>query len=1177
MAYDSLSADQQELLDLLRNEIADYVGSEPECLWSDHCIWSEHFQYVGGQLEHLSRAVQMVGLAGLATSCDYLVKTFYELAALKLPPAEPVQVTVSRWPIVFLGYLQSVLAKGITANGAQELINYLTGPDWPMPLSAEDRQSLLAAFAASDVIVDEHENLYPQVVSDKDASLAAPDDVRPELLDGLITELPAQSESFSASIEHYIRTGDGSYLLTAQRVAHTIKGAGNVVGIHGIANLMHYCEDLLEVHQKGVSTGDGFADLLLDAADCLANISDYLQGFAPAPDNVGVLLEQLLQVLRGDASLSEPEAPESVQPPLLSESVEPLVNKRGAIVELEDELSNEALGFGDVDLTILDISSEAELAPQDQQAPRDGSVEFNEGAGVDDAVNIDKNLDFQEPIEREPLTEQPDESLAILPAENTAADETDMVLGEDIAIDVQAIDELLVDDTELFAAIDDSAGDSSLSDIDALLDEVDIDDVGLDALFGDELLDIEALASQAVEERADDNLAGNDGAPAVELLVAPDEVSAADADMQAEDASSPLVPKIQPQLTGEQKSVDAEEQDSKPQFNLTISDDKATDLLRVAGEIQIANTQILSRTGAAQGVIESVLRFQNQLLELAEDLDKRLAREGAMSVAAGISGESEMDPLELERYNELHSFASRLQEVTTDAKEAVKDVDQSLLELKGIVTDQRQMGFEMQNQVLGIRMLPASVLTSRFSRAVRQAARLTKKSAVLVVEGDDVMVDSRVLHTIADPILHLLRNAVDHGLETTAAAREASNKSAEGVVTLSFERVGESVRICVKDDGQGIDYAAIEKLALDRGLITPDHDHSPAELQRVILTPGFSTRAQATQTSGRGIGLDVVNDQVRQLKGTLTMSSDQGAGTEFEMLVPMSVMSAHLLMVSCEDQLLGLISRGLQQIIYLQAGDIQQDDQGEYFYQLQDDAVPVLALNVIAGFATEANIDACTALLITSKAGGELCGIAVEQIRASEEHVIKPLGRLTYKPIGVTGAAILGSGSIAAVMDVHDLPALRFTKEELLHWQERTVTAQRAQQLVQKPIALVVDDSLSARRALAQFMADLGYDVVTAKDGFEAIAQIDNIVPTVALIDLEMPRMNGLELAAHMRSQSRYSAVPIAMITSRTTARHKLLAENAGVDIYLNKPWSDDELITALTQLMPDMAQAASA
>ncbi|BCD98391.1 hybrid sensor histidine kinase/response regulator [Marinagarivorans cellulosilyticus] len=1176
MAYDSLSADQQELLDLLRNEIADYVGSEPEYLWSDHCIWSEHFQYVGGQLEHLSRAVQMVGLAGLAISCDYLVKTFYELAALKLPPPEPVQVAVSRWPIVFLGYLQGVLAKGITASGAQELITYLTGPDWPMPLSAEDRQSLLAAFAASDVIVDEHENLYPQAVSDEDASLAAPDDVRPELLDGLITELPAQSESFSASIEHYIRTGDGSYLLTAQRVAHTIKGAGNVVGIHGIANLMHYCEDLLEVHQKGASAGDGFADLLLDAADCLANISDYLQGFAPAPDNVGALLEQLLQVLRGDASLSEPEMPESMAPPLLRESVEPLVNKRGAVVELEDELSNEALGFGDVDLTILDISPEADMAVKDEQAPCAGSVDFDEGAGVAGVVDVHENIDFQESFEGAALTKQPNERLEILPAENTAANEMDIVLAEDIAIDRQAIDELLVDDAELFAVLEDSADDSSLSDIDALLDEVDIDDVGLDALFGDELLDIEALASQAVEEHSGDNIAAQNEDSIAEQLVPSDEASAADVDIQAQDISSSLEPKIQPQFTGENKSAN-EEEDSKPQFNLTISDDKATDLLRVAGEIQIANTQILSRAGAAQGVIESVLRFQNQLLELAEDLDKRLAREGAMSVAAGISGESEMDPLELERYNELHSFASRLQEVTTDAKEAVKDVDQSLLELKGIVTDQRQMGFEMQNQVLGIRMLPASVLTSRFSRAVRQAARLTKKSAVLAVEGDDVMVDSRVLHTIADPILHLLRNAVDHGLETTAAAREANNKSAEGVVTLSFERVGESVRICVKDDGQGIDYAAIEKLAIDRGLIAPDHDHSSAELQRVILTPGFSTRAQATQTSGRGIGLDVVNDQVRQLKGTLTMSSDQGAGTEFEILVPMSVMSAHLLMVSCEEQLLGLISRGLQQIIYLQAGDIQQNDQGEYFYLLQDDEVPVLALNVIAGFASEANISACTALLITSKAGGELCGIAVEQIRASEEHVIKPLGRLTYKPIGVTGAAILGSGSIAAVMDVHDLPALRFTKEELLHWQERTVTAQRAQQLVRKPIALVVDDSLSARRALAQFMADLGYEVVTAKDGFEAIAQIDNIVPTVALIDLEMPRMNGLELAAHMRSQSRYSAVPIAMITSRTTARHKLLAENAGVDIYLNKPWSDDELITALTQLMPDMAQAASA
>ena len=1169
MAYDSLSADQQELLDLLRNEISDYVGSEPDCLWHDQSVWSDHFQYVGGQLEHLSRAVQMVGLMGLATSCDYLIKTFYELAELKSPPSEVVQATVSRWPVVFLGYLQGILAKGITSQAAQELLAYLNGEHWPIQLSDDDKQSLLAAFAASDVIVDENANAYPAEISDDDASLAPPDDVRPELLDSLITELPVQSESFSASVEHYIRTGDGSYLLTAQRVAHTIKGAGNVVGINGIANLMHYCEDLLEVHQKGAVAGEGFADLLLDAADCLANISDYLQSFAPAPDNLKSLLSELLSVLRGDETGTAQESPSIPlpQPPLLNEFIEPLPSAHNDVVELDDELSNEALGFGDLDLEALGIDGE-DVSSSVSSASSEVPLFSSEKQSVDQGSDL--------------IAEMDQEALKL------SNDESEIAV-DDLAVGVSASQEVAADASvadldAMFPALEVGVFDeTSLNDIDALLGESD--SVGIEALFGDAALDAQSFdpkslgvkPSDAVslEALAEVEFEQPSEVPVLELDVLADSNSAAT--LESEPQEQVLGTKILPQATGEHDLLSIEDADSKPQFNLTISDDKATDLLRVAGEIQIANTQILSRAGDAQGVIESVLRFQNQLLELAEDLDKRLAREGAMSVAAGISGDSEMDPLELERYNELHSFASRLQEVTTDAQEAVKDVDQSLLELKNIVTDQRQMGFEMQSQVLGIRMLPASVLTSRFSRAVRQAARLTKKSAVLVVKGDDVMVDSRVLHTIADPILHLLRNAVDHGLENTASAREAQDKSAEGVVTLSFDRVGESVRIRVSDDGQGMDYVTIERLAIERGLIEPGHDHTPAELHRVILTPGFSTRAQATQTSGRGIGLDVVNDQLRQLKGTLTMTSEQGDGTQFEMLVPMSVMSAHLLMVACEGQMLGLISRGLQQIIYLQAGDIQKDNTGEYFYVLQDEVVPVLALNMITGFASTANIGECSALLIAHKAGGELCGIAVEQIKASEEHVIKPLGRLAFKPIGVTGAAILGSGALAAVMDVHDLPALRFTKDELSHWEQRSVTAQRSQQLVQKPIALVVDDSLSARRALAQFMSDLGYDVVTAKDGFEAIAQIADIVPTVALIDLEMPRMNGLELAAHMRSQPRYRAIPIAMITSRTTARHKLLAENAGVDLYLNKPWSDDELITALTQLMPEMAQAVNA
>ncbi|HEY7773661.1 MAG TPA: response regulator [Marinagarivorans sp.] len=1224
MAYDSLSADQQELLDLLRNEVADYVDGQPDDLWSEPSVWFEHFNFVAGQLAHFSKAVQMVGLTGLAISCDHLVNNCHALAEYQQAPERDLQAAIASWPVVFLGYLQSVLAKGVTPQAATELLNYFNAEYWPVPFSAAEKQALIEAFDASDIIIDDDGGHYPSEISPQDASLAAPDDVRPELLDGLITELPAQSEAFSSSIEHYIRTGDASYLLTAQRVAHTIKGAGNVVGILGIANLMHYCEDLLETHQKGVALGgQGFADLLLDAADCLANISDYMQGFAPAPDNVHAVLGDLLNVLRGDDAASPPFLNEPVEGNAGHHSTDDYVEP----VHLGDALVNDTLGFdvAGFDEAALDfdtlfpqqstpvpdagiaqgIANSAEtnwrdIAVHDIDAPNidaqafdaldagpsaipDGGANFSDKPSVSAGAELQCDPCAEHPIEPgfTPLQNEAEYSYF---ADDGLADTSD----SDDVIDEQSAGDDLLDVDALF---DDSIFEDSLLE-NGLLDEplvgpatIDVT-VSADAVDGDSPFSAPPLSHDAYED-ANTSVGKLNEASGEELVPAvaasqPFEQNVnpsphAPDDVIAETAQADATAKIRPQLIEGQSSAFNDNAETKPQFNLTISDDKATELLRVAGEIQIANTQILSRTNAAQHVIDSVLRFQNQLLELAEDLDKRLAREGAMAVAAGAESDADMDPLELERYNELHSFSSRLQEVTTDAQEAVKDVDQSLLELKNIVSDQRQMGFDMQGQVLGIRMLPASVLSSRFSRAVRQAARLTKKSAVLVVEGDDVMVDSRVLHAIADPVLHLLRNAVDHGLENTAAEREGLNKKTEGVITIRFDRVGESVRIRVADDGRGIDYPSIARIARERGLIDAEQRPSPLELERIILMPGFSTRAQATQTSGRGIGLDVVSEQVRQLKGVLSVQSTQYRGTEFEIVVPMSVMSAHLLMVDCEGQVLGLSSRGLRQIIYLQAGDIEVCENGKMVYRLNGAEIPVFSLNVVAGFSTQPNAPLCGALLITQKADGELCGIAVEQIKASEEHVIKPLSHLTYKPVGVTGAAILGSGSVAAVIDVHDLPALRFTDDELERWQQREqLMSRRTASAVQKPVALVVDDSLSARRALVQFMTDLGYDVVSAKDGFEAISQMADGVPTVALIDLEMPRMNGLELAAHMRSQARYRNVPIAMITSRTTARHKLLADNAGVDVYLNKPWSDDELTTALTQLMPELDRVAN-
>lgn len=1167
MAYDALSSEQQELLDLLRNELADYVDAEPPQLWESVQTWQTHFDYLTGQLEHLIRAVQMVGLTGFAASCEFLLQQFHAFANLQSRPGKAAEAHIGRWPVAFLGYLQQILAKGFTPDAALQLVDYLAFDEWPEPLDIEKRDSLLQSFEGSDVIVDDQpSSLYPDQITDEQASLAIPDDVRPELLDGLTTELPNQAESFSASIEHYIHTNDASYLLTAQRVAHTVKGAANVVGIVGMANLMHYCEDLLETHQKGIDVGgDGFADLLLDAADCLANISDSLQGFAPAPDNVQVLLVQLLRALHGEAAYANPEVLQ--EPPVLEHIHSG--EESGLQSQLQADPSPNHFeyknGAASDSAEQYPLIEEVELIPEDLFSAGNDFSEIDALLAGDDFTAA--------PLLSEVHGGGPQNNQKNLKAE------TDNLNDQALAVESAEVADSGVLINEAFS-----------SDDPIELDELSgFEELGADDLFGDDLSGIEELESLELDSKAlpaslsevsADSESGAEPQADKGQAAKADEINHADLmlspenspqDIDAQEGALNLPPKVEeveriaPPIAAQ--VVPAATDDVKPQFNLTIPDEKATELLRITGEMQIANTQMIARTDTAHEVLKAALRFQSQLIELADDFDKQLAKESAARIAAGREGEVDMDPLELERYNELHSFASRLQEVVTDAQEAVRDADSTMLDLKAIAEDQRQMGFDMQNQVLGVRMLPAGVMASRFARAVRQASRLTGKPAKFSFEGEDVLVDSRVLHGIADPILHLLRNAVDHGLESSSADRLDANKTSEGCVRVSFERVGESVRIQVGDDGRGLDYKRIAELSVERGLLKDGHDYQPAELQQIILLPGFSTRDQVTQTSGRGIGLDVVSDQVRQLKGQLQINSDAGNGTQFVMSVPMSVMSAHLLLVRSGGRMVGVISRGLQQIVYLQAGDLYRNDDGQWQYAQGEKALDVYAFDDITQVAGGCNADECAALLITQKADGSQCAIALEAIRASEEHVVKPLSRWAYRAEGVTGAAILGNGEVVAVVDVHDLPALRYSSQQFEQWMSQHANQQAAFAVVAKPIALVVDDSLSARRALAQFMSDAGYEVVSARDGFEAIKLLESDIPEIALIDLEMPRMNGLELAAHMRSQSRLKEVPVVMITSRTTARHKILAENAGVDRYMNKPWSDDELTETLVAM----------
>jgi len=975
MSNEPLSAEQQEIVDLLRNEFAELVSEEQERLDTGDFNSQESLLYETRiHLEHIANALELSGLKGLSFCCGVLVENFKSLLEQSIPAPHDLSLPMSTWGSHIVGYLQYIAESDKSATHVKQLLAFLSQPELPRPLTPEEIDSARELFHLSDLsqIVDD-EPAIPTEVSDEMCSLNIPSDVRPELLQGMLIELPIQMKQFETSIDQFLATNDFADLNQAQRVAHTIKGAANVVSIQGIANLTHYTEDLLETAAKNLNNVPaGFENLLIRTSDCLASTAEHLVGQGNPPDDINDVMQLIL-----------------------------------------DWLGRLKTGQENTDTPIT-------TAPE-----------------VALPTTSDKATSTTEPSA--PETQQ-----AAPPTETTPTQTT------------------------------------------------------------------------PVEANAEPTKA---------------------------------TPK-------------------EHERHISLQEKTAHELLRLSGEIQISNNQVTSQINAVDASLQLTHRYHKQIKTMAAELEAMVQTQSALRAASMKYSDNEIDPLEMERFNELHTFSHRLSELTTDSYETINNIEQQIEELSGLTHSQRQLNNDNQSILLEINLIEVSTLSSRFSRCARQTSRLTKKAATLEIIGEQLQLDSRVLNRIVDPIMHLIRNAIDHGLEDSAEQRRSNNKPEEGKITLSFINQGDTVEIRCEDDGTGLDYAKIHRTALERGLVNQDTDVNEALLNQIILMSGFSTRGTATQTSGRGIGLDSVIEEIRALKGNMNITSEPNKGCTITITVPTSILTSHALLVECRDRHMartyGIATRGLKQVVYVDQEELIRKHNHTYF-SFRDEEILVQTLSELLG-TISLEEEAISALLITQRSDGKYLAIGVEHISDSQDLVIKPLNKHAYQAPGVIGATILGDGTVSPVIDIHDLPGLSLSEAEMdmaLEDRARKILAERAA-FTTPPAALIVDDSLSARRSLAQFVSDMGMEVYTAKDGFDAIHVMEDKKPSLMLVDLEMPRMNGLELTAHIRSREGYEDIPVIMITSRSTSRHKEMARTAGVTRYLTKPWSDDELISCI-------------
>lgn len=625
-------------------------------------------------------------------------------------------------------------------------------------------------------------------------------------------------------------------------------------------------------------------------------------------------------------------------------------------------------------------------------------------------------------------------------------------------------------------------------------------------------------------------------------------------------APSPAEPDatLQPQITHEAAPT------------LRVATSHIDDLLRLSGESKIIGGQLKEGLRRVESHLHAVKRQHQLLQQLVNELEQLVDIRGISMPLTQRRHYSEFDALEMDQYSELHTVSRRLMEAATDSHEWSNAAQTELDTLEDMLLSQTRHNNETQESVLKMRMVPASVIVGRLQRGVRQTCRLLDKEVELTVTGAETLIDSDSLNQLVDPLMHLMRNAIDHGIET-AEQRIAHGKAVKGRLHIEFGREGNQIVVRCMDDGYGLDYAAIKATAEARGLIGATAALADAQLARLILEPGFSTRAEATQISGRGIGLDIVHSRVLELKGTLDVQSTALRGCRFTIHLPATLISAHALLVRHGKHTIAIASRGVRQILDAHAGKVSALG-NRLSLQVGQQVYEAHRLESLLGHTNErrANERSDRPALLIDVGGDRLCAILVQGVVDTIDLVVKPLGPFVPRSVGLIGATILGDGSVAPVMDLPEL--LRADRRE------RTVGSVANSNAVKRNLpanaqphlrsVLVVDDSLSVRRSMEQLLRDSGYEVRLARDGLEAVAVLEAKRPDIILVDLEMPRMNGMELTAHVRNRVETRDLPVIMITSRSTEKHRKQAESAGVNYYMTKPYTEDELLERMNTFL---------
>jgi chemosensory pili system protein ChpA (sensor histidine kinase/response regulator) len=536
----------------------------------------------------------------------------------------------------------------------------------------------------------------------------------------------------------------------------------------------------------------------------------------------------------------------------------------------------------------------------------------------------------------------------------------------------------------------------------------------------------------------------------------------------------------------------------------------------------------------------------------------------------------EFDPLELDRYSRIQQLSRSLMESVSDLLNLKEGIGSLARQSETLLRQQARVSTDLQEALMRTRMVPFSSVLSRLRRVVRQNAEQMGKSATLRVEGTEGEMDRSVLDRLIAPIEHMLRNSLAHGIET-AAERAQVDKPEVGSIDLRFAREGNQVVLEVRDDGRGIDLAAVRRKAAETGLLSEADDPavSDHDAMQLIFEPGFSTATAVTQISGRGVGMDVVTSEIKQLGGSLQIDSTAGKGTTISVRLPFTLAITQALLVKVGDRTYAVPYTAVEGVVRLGRDSLEQYLTGQksgYVYAGNRYEILNLA-HVLSGEPIQFDGQEKWFPTLLVKAGEHRAALQVDGLLGMREIVVKSVGPQLSTVSWIAGGTILADGDVALILDASTLVRLWAVQQS--EGRSTLVTqpasdSLSAQQPATATTVMVVDDSLTVRKVTGRLLERRGMNVIAAKDGVDAVARLQETIPDVMLLDVEMPRMDGYELTRHIRNSERLRGVPIIMITSRTGQKHRRKAEELGVDRYLGKPYQESDLLATIDGLLTE-------